>query len=136
MNIFKGTFHYRDGKFWVTPVDPFIKVDGKDDIPLCDDDQFERKLYLKESMQISGEIVEFEIKKTFFDKETGYSAKLVWPEQKYTLEDVLAAVKYGFEYSDNSQHDGEVPVGNTLQWLMARKGLTSIPLEWVKYKQI
>jgi len=33
---------------------------------------------------------------------------------------VLDAAKYGFDYRDNSQHQGEVPKGNILQWLQWR----------------
>lgn len=39
----------------------------------------------------------------------------------YSLEQVekiaLEAAKYGFNYRDISQHNGEVPEGNVLQWL-------------------
>ena len=136
MNIFKGELHMKDGVYFVKLLDQFIKVDGKDEIPLCDDDQLERKQYLKESMSMIGEIVEFEIRKVFFAKNTGYTAKLIWPEEKYTVDDVLAAAQYGYDYRETSKIYGEVPVGNVLQWLMHRKELTIIPKNWVKYKQL
>lgn len=53
----------------------------------------------------------------------------------FSLEDVVDAVQYGFEYSLNSQHDGNgVPIGNTLQWLMAKKDLLEVPEEFVNFK--
>ena len=49
----------------------------------------------------------------------------------YTLEDILEAVQYGFDYRVNSMNDGKhVPLGNTLQWLMAWKKLNQIPEEF------
>jgi hypothetical protein len=36
----------------------------------------------------------------------------------WKLDDIINAVKYGFEYHRDSMNDGEnVPLGNTLQWL-------------------
>jgi hypothetical protein len=50
---------------------------------------------------------------------------------EYTLEDILAAVQYGFNYALNSQHDGKsVPFGNTFQWLMYQKNLLLVPQEF------
>lgn len=44
---------------------------------------------------------------------------------------VLAAAKYGFDYRDNSQHQGEVPKGNVLQWLQYYKEQNKINFEEV-----
>ena len=50
---------------------------------------------------------------------------------EYTLEDIIDAVQYGFDYRVNSQNDGKsVPLGNVLQWLMSKKGLHHIPKEF------
>lgn len=47
-----------------------------------------------------------------------------------TVQDIIGAVQYGFDYRYNSQNDGvKVPDGNTLQWLMNKKGLLQIPQE-------
>lgn len=49
----------------------------------------------------------------------------------YTLEDIIDAVQYGFEYREESQNDGDkVPTGNILQWLMGKKNLTRVPDEF------
>ncbi len=49
----------------------------------------------------------------------------------YTLEDIIEAVQYGFDYRVDSMNDGKhVPLGNTLQWLMAWKKLNQIPEEF------
>lgn len=54
---------------------------------------------------------------------------------EYTLEDIIDAVQYGFDYRVESQNDGvSVPVGNTLQWLMNKKGLDEIPQEFKDIK--
>lgn len=50
---------------------------------------------------------------------------------EYTLEDIIDAVQYGFDYRVNSQNDGKsVPLGNVLQWLMSKKELLHIPKEF------
>lgn len=50
---------------------------------------------------------------------------------EYTLEDIVDAVQYGFDYRVNSQNDGKsVPLGNVLQWLMSKKELLHIPKEF------
>lgn len=41
----------------------------------------------------------------------------------FSLDDVYDAVKYGFDYSVNSQNDGSVPKGNILQWLAHKKNI-------------
>ena len=57
-------------------------------------------------------------------------------EVEYTLEDIMAAVQYGFDYRTKAQNDGiKVPSGNVLQWLMARKELISVPKEFDEYQQ-
>lgn len=53
-------------------------------------------------------------------------------EIKFTLQDILDAVKYGFDYRDISQHQGFVPRGNILQWLMRKKNLVDVPKNWVE----
>ncbi len=64
-------------------------------------------------------------------KKKGYSA-----EVEYTLDDIMAAVQYGFDYRAESQNDGiKVPSGNVLQWLMSRKELIGVPEEFDKYQQ-
>ena len=131
-----GTFHLdEDGKYYVHYRDPQVG-EGVEKFVLSEDDQVDRKLYLKESMTMEGEEVEFEIRKRFLAGKTEYFARLVWSEEKYTLEDVLEAAKYGYEYRDNSQHTRQVPIGNVLQWLMDRKKMTKLPLTWLKYKQL
>lgn len=62
-------------------------------------------------------------------------------EEEYTLEDVLRAAEYGFNYTFNSQlHQPYMPTGNTLQWLMHRKKMLDTPKEWkvmkVNYKPV
>lgn len=131
-----GTFHLdEDGKYYVHYRDPQVG-EGIEKFVLSEDDQYDRKLYLKESMSMEGEEVEFEIRKRFLAGKTEYFARLVCSEEKYTLEDVLEAAKYGYEYRDNSQYTRQVPIGNVLQWLMARKQMTKLPLTWLKYKQL
>lgn len=44
--------------------------------------------------------------------------------------DIIAAVQYGLKYSTDSQHNGIVPSGNILQWLMYRKGLLKVPTKF------
>jgi len=54
---------------------------------------------------------------------------------EYSLEDILKAAQYGFEYHRDSQNnDVNVPVGNVLQWLMGEKKLLELPEEFKKYK--
>lgn len=53
---------------------------------------------------------------------------------EYTLQDIIDAVQYGFEYRAESQNDGiKVPIGNVLQWLMYQKGLIEVPQEFRDY---
>jgi hypothetical protein len=54
---------------------------------------------------------------------------------EYTLKDIIDAVQYGFDYRGESQNDGvSVPIGNTLQWLMDKKGLIELPQEFKDIK--
>ena len=48
----------------------------------------------------------------------------------FTTEDIIKAVEYGFKYSTESQHDGKVPIGNILQWIMSQKNIMEIPKEF------
>mgnify|MGYP003436656918 CR=1 FL=1 len=51
----------------------------------------------------------------------------------YTLDDIIEAVQYGFDYREESINDGKhVPLGNTLQWLMMRKKLKKAPEEFAE----
>jgi len=53
--------------------------------------------------------------------------------EKYNLDDIIEAVQYGFDYRVDSMNDGKhVPLGNTLQWLMVRKGLKQVPDEFAE----
>jgi hypothetical protein len=53
---------------------------------------------------------------------------------EYTLQDIIDAVQYGFEYRAETQNDGiKVPTGNVLQWLMYQKGLNEVPQEFRDY---
>jgi hypothetical protein len=135
MRTKRGTFHLNeDGKYYVHYRDPHVG-EGVEKFLLSEDDQAERKLHFKESMSMEGEEVEFEIRKRFLPREISYYARLIWPEEKYTLEDVLDAAKYGYEYREKTAHPHEpLPAGNVLQWLMSRKKMTSFPLNWLKYK--
>lgn len=43
-------------------------------------------------------------------------------QAKFTYEDMLDAVQYGFKYASESQNDGKaVPKGNIEQWIMHKK---------------
>jgi hypothetical protein len=54
---------------------------------------------------------------------------------EYTLKDIIDAVQYGFDYREDAMNHGvSVPVGNTLQWLMNKKGLIEIPQEFKDIK--
>jgi len=55
------------------------------------------------------------------DDEMSYIDWLVPVEYPITEEDVIAAANYGLKYATTSQHTGEVPRGNTLQWLYTRQ---------------
>lgn len=56
-------------------------------------------------------------------------------EIKFTLQDMIDAVQYGFDYRVKSQNDGKsVPVGNTLQWIMSKRELLEIPKEFKRFK--
>jgi hypothetical protein len=49
----------------------------------------------------------------------------------YSLEDILEAVQYGFDFRVQSLNNSKnVPLGNTLQWLMWRKNLKEVPEEF------
>ena len=55
---------------------------------------------------------------------------------EFSLDDIIDAVQYGFDYRVSSQNDGKsVPVGNILQWLMSKKNLMDIPEEFKRYKK-
>ena len=55
---------------------------------------------------------------------------------EYTLEDIIDAVQYGFDYKTESQNNGQnVPIGNTLQWLMSKKNLIKVPQEFKDIKE-
>jgi len=57
-------------------------------------------------------------------------------EVQYTLQDIIDAVQYGFDYRDLSQNNGKnVPNGNVLQWLMGKKNLKHVPEEFKKFKR-
>ena len=50
---------------------------------------------------------------------------------EYTLQDIVDAVQYGFDYRAESQNNGKnVPLGNILQWMMSKKELIEIPEEF------
>ena len=50
---------------------------------------------------------------------------------EYTLQDIIDAVQYGFNYKTESQNDGvAVPLGNVLQWVMGKKKLLIVPKEF------
>ena len=54
----------------------------------------------------------------------------------FTLQDIVDAVQYGFDYRVESQNDGKkVPTGNVLQWLMAKKDLIDVPTEFKEYQE-
>lgn len=54
---------------------------------------------------------------------------------EFTLEDILDAVQYGFDYRAESMNDGKsVPIGNTLQHIMWRKKLKEVPKEFVELR--
>ncbi len=54
----------------------------------------------------------------------------------YTLQDIIDAVQYGFDYRIEAQNDGKsVPSGNVLQWLMAKKELLTVPSEFTEYQK-
>ena len=54
---------------------------------------------------------------------------------EYTLQDIIDAVQYGFDYRVDAMNDGvKVPDGNVLQWLMWKKNLTEIPQEFKDIK--
>lgn len=52
---------------------------------------------------------------------------------EFTLEDIIEAVQYGFDYRVESMNDGKsVPLGNTLQFIMYIKKLNRTPEEFKK----
>ena len=131
----KGTFHSSKddkGTYW------YVKTEtgrGKELIlRLHPDDQEDRKNNPEETQAMEGLVVGFRIEKIFLANGTQFYARLNWTEPNYTVDDIIAAVEYGFKFRDESQHKEFVPVGNTLQWLMARKGIMNIPKSWEKFK--
>ena len=48
----------------------------------------------------------------------------------FNYKDMVEATNHGFWYAINSQHNGEIPLGYTLQWMMTRKSLVRVPDEW------
>lgn len=55
---------------------------------------------------------------------------------EFTLEDILDAVQYGFDYRVEAMNNGvSVPDGNVLQWLMNKKGLVELPQEFIDFKK-
>ena len=130
---YQGKFYHRDGSFFAIHNDP--SLDGTE-FPFINDDQLELKqIFSGQNFDSdNGKSIEFDLRKKFLDKEVVIEAKMIWAKESYDLADIIAAVNYGFNYRDNSQHAGEVPIGNTLQWLMARKKLTQVPKSWMKYK--
>lgn len=58
-------------------------------------------------------------------------------ELKYTTQEMIDAVNYGFEYAHESQnHTGDVPLGNILQWIMYKRNLLDVPKEFEIIKQL
>lgn len=56
-------------------------------------------------------------------------------ELKFTTQDMIEAVNYGFKYALESQHNNEfVPNGNILQWIMYKRNLLEIPKEFEIFK--
>ena len=56
-------------------------------------------------------------------------------ELKYTTQEMIDAVNYGFTYATESQnHTGDVPIGNILQWIMYKRNLLDIPKEFEIFK--
>jgi hypothetical protein len=50
---------------------------------------------------------------------------------KYTTQEIIDAVNYGFKYATESQnHTGDVPIGNILQWIMYKRNLLNVPKEF------
>ena len=144
MRIRKGNFHLNeDGKYYVHYRNPEVG-EGVEKFVLCEDDQYDRKLYLKESMSMEGEEVEFEIHKRFLAGKTEYFARLIWTEEKYSLEDVLQAAKYGYEYREKTAHPDFFRCHHRQYFLSNllknhKENQTPpphIPLTWQKYKQL
>lgn len=56
---------------------------------------------------------------------------------EYTLQDVLDAANYGYNYALTSmpEDDNVIPNGNILQWLMNKKNLIETPKEFEQFKQ-
>lgn len=56
-------------------------------------------------------------------------------ELKYTTQEMIDAVNYGFKYAHESQnHTGDVPLGNILQWIMYKRNLLDVPKEFEDLK--
>lgn len=108
------------------------------------------ELKLEESVNLLKSVMELEESKILseFEKYKGYSSNLFdneewrefdsWVDCKkfikkfeFTIEDILDAVQYGFDYHIKSMNDGKsVPTGNILQHLMWRKKLKEVPEEF------
>lgn len=133
----KGTFHSGkddNGVYW------YVKTKtgrGKELIlRLHPEDQGDMENRPHESNSMEGTEVQFRIEKIFLSNQTKLYARLIWSDLNYTVEDIIAAVEYGFKYRDESQHKGFVPIGNTLQWLMSRKNIQVPPKTWGKFKNV
>lgn len=56
-------------------------------------------------------------------------------ELRYTTQEMIDAVNYGFKYAHESQnHTGDVPLGNILQWIMYKRNLLDVPNEFKDLK--
>jgi len=56
-------------------------------------------------------------------------------ELKYTTQEIIDAVNYGFKYAIESQNNGlYVPIGNILQWIMHKRNLLNVPKEFEIFK--
>ena len=72
----------------------------------------------------------------FWTKEINNTKIMEQEKIEYTLQDIVDAVQYGFNYRVESQNDGKaVPLGNTLQWLMAKKDLLFVPQEFKEFQE-
>lgn len=126
--------HDNGSLYWVVKInDEKFKFNGSAEIELSPEHQEERKKYLKETMSLEGEEVDVNIVKKFLAGVTKYYSELIYPEPTYTIQDIIDAVAYGFNYHNESQHSGYVPVGNTLQWLLAKKKMLNAPKNYEKY---
>jgi hypothetical protein len=75
-------------------------------------------------------------REAFVAEQTNKEIKDMEDKVEYTLQDIIDAVQYGFDYRTESQNDGKkVPTGNVLQWLMAKKELIDVPDEFREYQK-